>query len=117
MKIYVDEETQVVRVDLGERGYVLVELIPTIKKVVAEVCPASWLPEALGYSEQVYESPAPPLEWPTKANALVEAKTTFRAQERFICQGNFWVAVEDGTEYYPRDLELKRIIFEGEDTQ
>lgn len=115
MKIYVDEGRQVVRVDFGEKGYILAELNRFAGEVGSCAAPASWLPNVLGYSELVYESPAPPLEWPTKPNALVEAKTTFRAQERFICQGNFWAAVEDGTEYYPRDLELKRIIFEGED--
>lgn len=64
MKIYVNEESQDVRVDFGEEEYARVSVSRSTGKVFTEVFPAGWLPVALGDSEPVYESPAPAYEPP-----------------------------------------------------
>ena len=118
MKIYVDEESQEVRIDFGRKDYVRVAFSPVTGDVVTEVAPVGWLPNVLGDSELVYETPVPPLEWPTKPHAVVEAVTNSGHKGTFISGRTtpwFWTSAASGLTYSPHEITLKRIIFEGED--
>lgn len=119
MKIYVNEESQDVRVDFGGEEYARVSISRFTGQVFTEDCPASWLPNVLGDSELVYETPAPPLEWPTKPHAVVEAVTNSGHKGTFISgrtKPGFWTSTASGLPYGSHELTPERIIFEGEDT-
>lgn len=61
MKIYVNEESQAVRIDFGGEEYARVSISPFTGEVVTEVALSALLPLILGDSEPVYETPEP--EW------------------------------------------------------
>ena len=116
MKIYVDEGSQSVRIDFGEKRYVLAELSQFTGKVIANTGPAWWSPSALGKSELVYETPEPGPEWPTKANAMVVAEDPQWESGIYVREYDYWVSLSGDT--VPEEyLKLVRVIFEGEDTQ
>ena len=113
MKIYVDEKTQEVRIDFGLENYAL-----AYANYEGKVRVNTPMTALIGnFTENlVYETPAPPLEWPTKPNALVVAGALYRRDETYVREDDYWVNLH-GVAKAEEDLELKRIIFEGEDTQ